>query len=531
MRWLMILPPPATLSVLLATVVPTPASASFAVVRTFDGLVSEGEFGYACVVVGDMDGDGIADFAIGAPGDDAGGDDAGRVFVYRGGHPLDDEPDWVITGAPGERLGHALAVSNVDADSRPDLVIGAPGSTGTPATLTGRIVVAYGGSPLGARALASVPGTTVNGRFGWSVEGIGFSSPDHLRFLVGAPEAGSGAGEVHGLSVGDPPATRLFVLHGEAAGEKFGYALAYRGHCCGVIGPPAFLVGAPEAAGNGTSSGRFALYEYNAPNDTLPVHSQTGAAGARLGQSLTGGHDINSNFFEPTDDYVIGAPGADPEDNSDAGSSWVYADMSPFTFDGESAQAELGSTVRLMTDVTGSWLPDLAITESGAVRIYTGPLDPFASPVSTLLAEAPGDGFGHAISNAGRIDPVYTRAQFLIGAPDHAGSGRVYVFTDPSAPTGIDPSAGPAAVSLAAPAPNPSRSAFSMAVELPRPTYARLGVFDLAGRTVATLHDGPLGPGRFAFTWTPSASRAAGLYWGVLEADGVRLVRRMIRVR
>src|SRR5262249_37582885 len=103
-------------------------------------------------------------------GERTGGVDAGRVFIYRGGDPLGDDPAWVITGSAGERLGQSLASAYVDDDPRPDLVIGAPGSDATP-TLAGRIVVAFGGSPLGARALTSGSGTTPGGRFGWAVGG------------------------------------------------------------------------------------------------------------------------------------------------------------------------------------------------------------------------------------------------------------------------------------------------------------------------------------------------------------------------
>jgi hypothetical protein len=88
----------------------------------------------------------------------------------------------------------------------------------------------------------------------------------------------------------------------------------------------------------------------------------------------------------------------------------------------------------------------------------------------------------------------------------------------------------PAALSLWAAVPNPSHGAFSLPVALPRSARARLTVVDVAGRRVATLHDGALGPGRIGFTWSPRGADPAGLYWGVLEADGERITRRMARV-
>jgi FG-GAP repeat protein len=516
---------------LVALLTASPAFAGFTLIRTYDGPAAGSEFGYSCAVIGDMDGDGIDEFAIGAPGDATGGPQAGRVFIYRGGDPLSDQPAWVITGAPGERLGHSLAWAYVDDDFVPDLVIGAPGSGGAPATLTGRIVIAYGGSPLGARPLVSVAGTTADGRFGWAVERAAPFASYSLRILVGAPDANAGAGEVHGLLAGNPPATRAFVLHGDAEGEQFGYALACAGITRGYLVGPEFLVGAPGAAVNGPNSGRAAIYFYDSAGDTIPDSVVQGPVGDRLGQSITGGVDINPNYFEPSDDIVLGAPGADVGGLPDAGSSYVYADQSPFAYDGAASQAAFGSTVRLMHDVTGTWLPDLAVGESNAVRVYQGPLAPWLTPLASLIGEAPGDEFGSAISSSGHIDPAYTqRNQFLIGAPQHAGIGRVYVYTDVTPPTGVSPG-NPAAIALAAPLPNPSHGAFALLVDLPHATLARLAVYDVAGRRVATLHDGALGPGRIPFAWTPRATDAAGLYWAVLEADGARFARRMMRVR
>jgi len=523
---------PLAATTLLVSAAASPVSAGFTLIRTYDGPATGSEFGYSCAVIGDMDGDGIDEFAIGAPGDATGGAEAGRVFIYRGGDPLSDQPAWVITGAPGERLGHSLAWAFVDDDFLPDLVIGAPGSSGLPATLTGRIVIAYGGSPLGARTLRSIPGTTAGGRFGWAVDGIQMYAPQSPRLLVGAPDANAGAGEVHGIKSGDPPpAAREFVLHGEAAGEQFGYSVSRAGITRGAFGGPEFLVGAPGAAVNGANSGRAAIYFYDTAGDTIPDGVVQGAAGDHLGHSITGGVDINPNYFEPSDDIVIGAPGADVGGLSNAGSSYVYTDFSPFAYDGNASQAAFGSTVRLMRDVTGTGLPDLAVGESNAVRVYQGPLNPGVAPLTSLLGEAPGDEYGSAISASGRIDPAYTqRNQFLIGAPQHAGIGRVYVYTDVSTPTGV-PAGNPTAIALSAPRPNPSGGAFTLTVDLPRAMFARLAVYDVAGRRVATLHDGAIVPGRIPFAWTPSGADAAGLYWAVLEADGARFARRMMRVR
>ena len=518
--------PRSFVTLVLALCVPSAASATIGLQRTYDGPVAGGEFGYACAIIGDMDGDGIPEFAIGAPGDATGGAEAGRVFIYRGGDPLPDTPAWVITGLAGDRLGHSLAGGYVDDDFVPDLVMGAPGSLDQP----GRVLIAYGSNPLGARTVRSVEGTTAGGRFGWAVATLTKWGFYPVRFIVGAPEANGGAGEVHGLTNGDPPpSARAFVLHGVSAGERFGCSVADAAVTRGFLFGPEFLVGAPESPIDAPSAGRFALFFHDTPDDTLPDFEAHGAAaGERLGFSVTGGEDTNPNYFEPSAEFVAGAPGASPGGVTGSGRAPV---SSGFDIHGDTPAAALGSTVRLLASVTRSGLPDLAVAEGGAVRVYSGPLDPSAPPVAVLLAEAADGGFGHAISNAGRIGPALgPQGQFLVGAPDYEGAGRVYVYSDPAPIVGVDEPI-ITGVSLGAPKPNPASGTVSFAVDLPRAMHARIALYDLTGREIARVHEGGLGPGRASFTWDSRRGAGPGLYFVTFEAAGVRSARRLAVIR
>lgn len=101
--------------------------------------------------------------------------------------------------------------------------------------------------------------------------------------------------------------------------------------------------------------------------------------------------------------------------------------------------------------------------------------------------------------------------------------------------TGVgDPSA--RGFALAA-APNPfSRTT---AIELSHPavggTHGRVAVHDVAGRRVATLFDGPLPAGRVRVDWdgrlASGALAPAGVYTVTAEVGGVRVARRIARVR
>jgi flagellar hook assembly protein FlgD len=69
---------------------------------------------------------------------------------------------------------------------------------------------------------------------------------------------------------------------------------------------------------------------------------------------------------------------------------------------------------------------------------------------------------------------------------------------------------------------------------LPRAARARLDVYDVAGRLVATVFDGalPAGPGELRWNGHDAAGRSlgAGIYFYRLSADGERLTVRGIKL-
>ncbi len=86
-------------------------------------------FGSSLSSAGDVDGDGISDFMIGAFSSDSGGTDAGKVVLYYGGTNITYSGDAVYRGTAGDLFGTSMnSAGDLNGDGYGDLIIGAPGN-------------------------------------------------------------------------------------------------------------------------------------------------------------------------------------------------------------------------------------------------------------------------------------------------------------------------------------------------------------------------------------------------------------------
>jgi len=130
------------------------------------------EFGKSVSVVGDVNGDGYKDIAIGAPNDDY--DAHGRVYIYFGGPSMDAIPDVLLEGIEHyDSFGTSVTgVGDVNKDGYDDVLIGAPQQLKSP--YTGKAYLVFGGHSIAlSNSELFIGDSTAHGQYGRIVAGLG----------------------------------------------------------------------------------------------------------------------------------------------------------------------------------------------------------------------------------------------------------------------------------------------------------------------------------------------------------------------
>ncbi len=223
-------------------VYPGPMEAAVGSVRRFgESHAAEGA-GLGLASAGDLDGDGVIELLIGAPGNDDEAEDAGAAYLIYGFNTGADslsDANMVFRGETSSAwagndesggIGSSLAGGfDLDGDGLTEIAIGAPGGEGGAG-----VVHILTGAPTGSRgpedAEASWRGTTGNEQLGAALASAGDIDGDGLdELLMGAPGVDDYVGAVYivGAASGDMPLSdAVGLVQGEQAGDQAGSSLA-----------------------------------------------------------------------------------------------------------------------------------------------------------------------------------------------------------------------------------------------------------------------------------------------------------------
>ncbi len=342
--------------------------------------------GYAVAAPGDVDGDGRADLLISAGGNDDGGADAGKAYLFTaaiadGGASFSVATTAFTGESAGDYAGISLAgAGDVNGDGARDLLVGASGNDAGGGG-AGRVYLLHGPFVAGTTSLVDA-----------SVTFTGTSIVTPAR--------------MHGASTG-----------GDAVGDSVAGAGDVNGDGLGDL-----LIGVSGADGLGEDTGEAWLF-YGPVTDGDHVAADADVRligpdpGAFAGGALTGPGDLDG---DGTDDLAISADGQ--------GGGHVYVLLAPFVA-GTSALADgaaafvggdaelLGWSVSGPGDMDGDGRRDLVIgapgndgsaSDAGGIYVVTDPAAPGVRAIADagrlLGGEAASDAAGRATAAAGDID-------------------------------------------------------------------------------------------------------------------------------
>ncbi|MBK8979776.1 MAG: FG-GAP repeat protein [Planctomycetes bacterium] len=400
--------------------------------------------GHALAFLADWDGDGRADLAIGAPGADAGGTDAGTTLI------LDPRRQLELASfdglQPGDELGFAVAGSS---DPRPgpgraQVAAGAPGAVG------GRGQVSLLGEELAGPSVdrLELTGDELDGRFGQAVAALGDADADREHeFAIGAPGLPTGAfpGEVVWVSAAIDAMTATARYVGRAAGTRAGERFA--SVLCSAGDPDRdgfgdLLAGMPTAGPNGSRAGAVRWLDV----DPQRAATWTFSMGEQIGVAVGIVDDLDRDGHP---EVLVSSPRGAPSAVQALGDAGLR--RTAYQIDSFGTELDpFGDALTGIGDANADGRPDILVAGSGSSPLVNGNRQPAAggfriyssvqSPITvlgTFYGLQPGDRLGTSVAHLDDLDGDGV-SDFVVGAPgsgggSHAGYAQVHSGVQPFA--------------------------------------------------------------------------------------------------
>jgi hypothetical protein len=389
-----------------------------AILYSFNGDSSYGNFGFSVSTAGDVNNDGFADVIVGAYGDVNNGSRSGSARIFSG---LDGAILYTFNGdSNSDAFGYSVsAAGDVNNDGYADVIVGAYGDDNN-GSRSGSARIFSG---LDGAILYTFNGDSSDDDFGFSVSGAGDVNNDGFADVIvgayGDDNNGSSSGSARIFSGLD--GSVLYTFNGDSINDNFGTSVS----AAGDVNNDGFadvIVGANGDDNNGSYSGSASIF--SGADGTIIVTINGYSPSNQLGVSVAAAGDVDGDGY---DEVIVGTANntarivsihgdwdGDGFDNTSDPYPYIYMDSnSDFDNDGLSDFYELSS----LTDVFDADSDDDGLNDGDEVTIYLS--DP-------LVIDTDGDSLLDGFEADNGLDP--TDSNDIYGDVDGDGLSNIVEF-------------------------------------------------------------------------------------------------------
>ena len=375
------------------------------------GTTRDERYGRGVGLAGDLNGDGIEEFMVGAVGAN---NWTGRVHVHNGATKV------IVATLIGEGIGYRLGgrltgAGDFNGDGQPDVAVA---SVKWGADQRGKAYVLSGPVPSLSAPLFSVTGSAGDSLGDELRGGFDFNRDGFDDILVSSPYNDEGAADGGKIQVlGGPDGRVLFSRAGTDAGRSLGISAGI-----GDINADGFL---DVIAGSFYSSGAGRVTVYSGLTGGVILTKTSPQSDDRFGVVVSSAGDFNGDGFG---DFAVAAPGS--------GKTYLYAGPNGTLLTVKNDAAEAMAFVR---DVNGDGFSDLAVGVPshkeagklvGRITVYGGNALGSGVVLATLTGPGSYSNFGYYLAGGTELT-ASGWPDLLAGAPELNRKGAAYILSLP----------------------------------------------------------------------------------------------------